>query len=154
MGATLNIIDIWLKPLKDNYEIRSEMYNKYMKDIFKQIPLTMIKSLSSKQKVQKLTTEISAGWYMEKSYMGLPPLKRSKLGKNHKIGRMKLKKVYEDNKLWNDRNFQLHWHKLEWVNQISKSKWNKSYSVSSNIFDLNKGDRTSHWVGHSALKEY
>ena len=86
--------------------------------------------------------------------MGLPPLKRSKLGKNHKMGRMKLKKVYVDNKLWNDRNFQLHWHKFEWVNQISKSKWNKSYSVSSNIFDLNKGDRTSHWVGHSALKEY
>ena len=68
MGATLNIIDIWLKPLKDNYEIRSEMYNKYMKDIFKQIPLTMIKLLSSKQKVQKLTTEISAGWYMENLY--------------------------------------------------------------------------------------
>ena len=34
--------------------------------MFKQIPLTMIKALSPKQKVQKLMTEIGGGWYMEK----------------------------------------------------------------------------------------
>ena len=47
----------------------------------------------------------------------------------------------------------MHWNKLEWINPRSKIKRNKPYSVSSNTFDLNKGDRTSNWVGNSALKE-
>ena len=37
-----------------------------MKDMFKQIPTTMHKPLSPKQKVQKLMTEIGGGWYMGK----------------------------------------------------------------------------------------
>ena len=41
----------------------------------------MIKSFTSKQKVQKLMTDIGGGWYMEKSAKGLPPLKISKLSK-------------------------------------------------------------------------
>ena len=36
--------------------------------------------------------------------------------------------------------------------QESKKR-NKPFSISSNNFFLNKGDRTSHWVGHSKLKE-
>ena len=40
------------------------MYNKAMKEMFKQIPTTMTKPLSPKQKVQKLMTEIGGGWYM------------------------------------------------------------------------------------------
>ena len=59
--------------------------------MFKQIPLTMIKALTQKQKVQKLMTEIGGGWYMEKIAKGLPPLRRTKISKNHKI-RMELKK--------------------------------------------------------------
>ena len=41
--ATLNFIDIWLKLLEENDEIRSGMYNKSIKYMFKQIPLTMMK---------------------------------------------------------------------------------------------------------------
>ena len=52
-----------------------------MKDMFKQIPLTVIKALSPKQKVQKLMTEIGGGWYLEKVTKGLPPLRRPKLSK-------------------------------------------------------------------------
>ena len=37
---------------------------KAMKDMFKKIPLTMIKALSLKQKVQKLMTKICGGWFM------------------------------------------------------------------------------------------
>ena len=39
---------------------------------------------------------------------------------------MKLKKLYESNKWWNDRKFQLHWNKLEWVNPRSKTKSKKT----------------------------
>ena len=37
------------------------MYNKATKEMFKQIPTTMIKALIPKQKVQKLMTEIGGG---------------------------------------------------------------------------------------------
>ena len=49
--------------------------------MFNQIPQTMSKPLTPKQKVQKLMTDIGGGWYMGKSAKGLPPLKRSKLSK-------------------------------------------------------------------------
>ena len=45
-----------------------------MKELFKQIPLTMIKVLTPKQKVQKIMTEIGGGWYMSESAKGLPTL--------------------------------------------------------------------------------
>ena len=57
---------MWLKLLEENYELRCEMYNKAMKQMFKQITITMIKTLIPKQKVRKLMTEIGGGWYMEK----------------------------------------------------------------------------------------
>ena len=56
LGVTLDFIEIWLKLLDGNYEIRCGMYNKDMKEIFKQIPTTMTKPLSQKQKFQKLMT--------------------------------------------------------------------------------------------------
>ena len=52
--------------LEENYEVRSGIYNKAMKEMSKQIPLKMIKSLIQKQKVQKFMTEIGGGWYMKK----------------------------------------------------------------------------------------
>ena len=52
-----------------------------MKKMFKQISQTMIKSLTPKQKVQKLMTDIGGVCYTEKSAKGLPPLKISKLSK-------------------------------------------------------------------------
>ena len=48
--------------------------------------------------------------------------------------------------------FQLHWHKLEWVDPKSTPKRDKPYSVSSKQIYLNKNDRTAHWVSHSKLK--
>ena len=90
---------------------------------------------------------------MGESDKGLPPLRRSKLSKKSQDKEDEIKKLYEDNKWWNDWKLQLHWHKLEWVNPRSQTKRNKSYSVSSNKFSLNKVDKTSHWVGHSSLKE-
>ena len=62
-------------------------------------------------------------------------------------------RIERDNKWWNDYKFQLHWHKLDWVHPRIKIKSNKPYSVSSNKLYLNKGDRTSHWVGHSSFTE-
>ena len=66
---------------------------------------------------------------------------------------MKLRKLYEANKCWNDWKFQLHWNKLECVNPRSRTKKNKTFSVSSTFICLNKNDRTSYWVGRSKLKE-
>ena len=57
--------------------------------MFKQITKMMTKPLSQRQKVQKHMTEISGGWYMEKDIRVIPPLRRPKLIKNHKRGRMK-----------------------------------------------------------------
>ena len=37
-----------------------------MQEMFKKIPQTMSKALTTKQKVQKLMTDIGGGWYMEK----------------------------------------------------------------------------------------
>ena len=92
--------------------------------------------------------EIDGGWYMGKSAKGLTLLRRSTLIKQHNIRRMKLIKLYEADKWWNDWKFQLHWQNLEWVNPRSQIKRNKPFSVSSYKFYLNKGDKTSHWVGH------
>ena len=58
LGATINFIETWLKLLNHNYEVRCGMYNKSMKDIFKQIPTVTTKALIPKQKVQKLITQI------------------------------------------------------------------------------------------------
>ena len=55
---------MWLKLLDDNYNARLVAYRIAMKYMFKQIPTTMTKPLSQKQKVQKLMTEIGGGWYM------------------------------------------------------------------------------------------
>ena len=81
LGVILNFINIWLKLFDENYDARHVAYITYMKDMFKQIPQTMIKVLTPKQKVQKFMIEIGGEWYTEKSAKGLPPLKRSKLSK-------------------------------------------------------------------------
>ena len=56
--------------MEENYEVRCGMYNKAMKDIFKQIPTTMTKTLIPNQKFQKLMIEIGGGWYMENLLRG------------------------------------------------------------------------------------
>ena len=58
MGDTLNLIENWLKILDNNYDARRVAYSTDMKDVFKQIPLKMIKSLTPKQKAQKHMIEI------------------------------------------------------------------------------------------------
>ena len=68
-----------------------QKYINDMKEMFKQITKTIIKTFSPKQKVQKLMTDISGGWYMEKNDKGLPALKISKLSINHQRSRMKFK---------------------------------------------------------------
>ena len=62
LGATLNFIEICLKMLDKDYEARRLAYITAMKDMFKQIHTTMTKPLITKQKVQKLMTEIGGGW--------------------------------------------------------------------------------------------
>ena len=48
LSNTLNFIEIWLKLLDHNYEVRVAMYNKAMKEMFTQLPTTMTKALSPK----------------------------------------------------------------------------------------------------------
>ena len=90
MGVTLNFIDIWLKLFEDNYDSICVAYKTSMKEMFKQIPLTMIKALTTKKSTE--TYEGNLWWMVYgKSSKGLPPLRRSILGKNHKIRRTELK---------------------------------------------------------------
>ena len=91
MVVTLNFIDIWLKLLGENYDALRVAYITDMKEMFKKIPQTMSKSLTPKQKVQKIMTDIGGGWYMGKSDKGLPPINISKLSKKHNRSRIKLK---------------------------------------------------------------
>ena len=51
----------------------------FIATMFKKISLTIIKTLTPKQKVKKLMTKIGGVWYMEKSSKGLPPLRISTL---------------------------------------------------------------------------
>ena len=80
-------------------------------------------------------TDIGGGWYMEKSARGLPPLKRTKLSKKAQERQDYIQKnLYEANRWWNDRKFQLHWNKLEWVDPKYTPKRVKPFSVSSIFF--------------------
>ena len=50
LGANFNFIYIWLKLLDKNYYSRRVAYSTSMKEMFYQIPQTMIKALTPKQK--------------------------------------------------------------------------------------------------------
>ena len=52
-----------------------------MNKMFKTIPQNVEKSLTSREKNQKLITDIGGGWYLKKCAKGLPPMKRTKLSK-------------------------------------------------------------------------
>ena len=89
MGDTLNFIEIWLKLLDENYDARCVAYITATKKMFKKIPTTMAKPISPRQKLQKLMTEIGGGCYVKKITKVIPALRRPKLGKNHKLMRIK-----------------------------------------------------------------
>ena len=48
----------------DYYDARCEAYINAMKEMFNQIPQTMIKKHTTKQKFQKVLTDIGGGWYI------------------------------------------------------------------------------------------
>ena len=52
-----------------------------MVEMFKMIPQHVEKPLPSREKNQKLITDIGGGWYLEKCEKGLTLLKRKKLSK-------------------------------------------------------------------------
>ena len=62
--------------------------------MFMQIPQTVKIALTSKQKIQKIMTDIGDVWYIEKNARVLPPLRRTKLSKKHKKVSMKFKRNY------------------------------------------------------------
>ena len=108
--------------------------------------------MTPRENNQQLITDIGGGWYLEKCKKGLPPLKRTKLGKKSQEREDLIKnELFKSNMWWNDWKFQLHWNMLEWVNLKSTPKRDKPFSVSSNKFYINNIDRTSHFVGHSEL---
>ena len=108
----------------------------------------MTKPLSPRQKVQKLMTEIGGGWYMEKITKRLPPLRRPKLSKKHKRRSMKLEKncmnLIGIGMIGNSNYIGT---SLSGSIQEFKSKGKTLFSF-FNFLNINKGDRTSHWVGH------
>ena len=123
LGATINFIGIWLKKIRENFNARCDAYINAMKDVFMQIPQTIKIALTTKQKIQKLMTDIGGGWYMDKSARGLPPLRRTRLSKKAQERQDEIQKIlYEANKWCKDWRFQLHWHKLEWAYPKSNPK--------------------------------
>ena len=65
LGATFNFIDIWLKLLRTHYCAQSESYSIAMEDMFKHIPQNFDRALPSREKNQKLMTDIGGGWYLK-----------------------------------------------------------------------------------------
>ena len=56
-------------------------------------------------------------WYIEKTTKRLPPIRKQTLSKKVHEKNDKIKwKLHTANRNWNDRKFQLHLNKLEWVN--------------------------------------
>ena len=93
MGSTLNFIEIWLKLLNHDYEVRFGMYNKFMKDVLKEIPTTMTKTLLQKEIIE--TYDINWWWVVhEKNAKGLPPLRRPKLSKKAQEKEDEIKNIY------------------------------------------------------------
>ena len=67
--------------------------------MFIQITQNFEISLTPKEKIQKLMTDIGGGWYMEKSARGLPPLNRTKLSKKVQERQNVIQnKIYEANR--------------------------------------------------------
>ena len=52
LGVTLNFIDIWIKFFLENYSAKCNSYVNAMTEMVKQIPLTIKKALTPKQKIQ------------------------------------------------------------------------------------------------------
>ena len=52
LGATFNFIDIWLKLLRKNYIDQSESYRIAMEEMFKQIPQSFERALTSRKKIK------------------------------------------------------------------------------------------------------
>ena len=50
-GANLNFIDILLKMFDQNYDVRCEMYNRALKNMFQKIPTIRLKPLSQGRKI-------------------------------------------------------------------------------------------------------
>ena len=48
LGATINFIDIWLKLLRENFDVGYEAYINAMKVVFRQIPQTVKIALTPK----------------------------------------------------------------------------------------------------------
>ena len=55
-----------------------------MKDMFKTMPQNVERELTSREKNQKLITDIGIGWYLKKCEKELPLLERTKLSKKAK----------------------------------------------------------------------
>ena len=66
LGATINFIDIWIKLLCENFDVRCEAYINAIKRMFMQMPQTVKIALTSKQKISKPMTDICGGWYIGK----------------------------------------------------------------------------------------
>ena len=98
-------------------------YTAAMVEMFKTIPQNVGIPMTLREKNQKLITDIGGGWYLEKCKKGLPPLKRTKLGKKAQEREDLIKnELFRSNMWWNDWKFQLHWNMLEWVNPKSTPK--------------------------------
>ena len=64
--ATFDFIDTWLHNFCVQYFSQSGSYRLAMKEMFKTIPQNVEKPLTSREKNQKLITDIGGGWYLEK----------------------------------------------------------------------------------------
>ena len=123
-----------------------------MVKMFKTVPQNVGKPLTTRERNQKLSTDIGGGWYLEKCEKGLTLLKRKKLSKKAQERHDLIKnKLFQYNMWWNDWKLQLHWDKLEWVETKSTPKTFKPFSVSSKKLYINKNDRTAHFFGHYKL---
>ena len=112
-----------------------------MNKMFKTIPQNIENPLTSREKNQKLITDIGGGWYLKKCEKVLPPLNRTKLSKKAQERDDLIKnKLFQSNRWWNDWKFQLHWNMLEGVD---------FGSTHSSLFQCNWNLRSFHHLLYS-----
>ena len=66
LGDTFNFIYIWIYNFCDNYFDQSESYRVTIVKMFKKTPQNVEKPLTTREKNQKLITDIGGGWCLEK----------------------------------------------------------------------------------------
>ena len=95
LGATIDLIDCCLKSLEHNFIECCHMHTHFMKELFQKIPVELPNQPGPEEKRRFLLHAIGGGWCVDKLGQKLPPLKKRKLSKKTRRGKLNKEKTNE-----------------------------------------------------------